>query len=514
MITDMLWALLAAQVFMGAFDTVYHHELTQRLAWRPSQAHELQLHGVRNLFYGALFLGVGWLAFHGLAAWAVAALLLVELGITLKDFVEEDMTRKLPASERVTHTLLALNYGAILALLAPVLMAWADEPSGIALVNYGWWSALASLAAVGVSIFGVRDLLASKRLMAMAALRQAKLLPASDKALSLLITGGTGFIGSRLVSALIEQNHRVTVLTRKMDSAAHLPTPIQIVTSLDQIASEQVFDAVINLAGEPIAGWMWTPRHKQRIVASRIETTQALLTLMARLKTKPSCLISGSAIGVYGVETGQGIDETARIEKDGSFAQQLCLDWETEAQKAEALGIRTVLLRTGIVLDTAGGSLSQMLFPFEFGLGGPFGSGKQMMSWITRDDLVRLIVHALTRDDIRGPLNGTAPQPVTNIAYTKALAKALHRPAVIAIPKVLLEILLGDLAREIFLAGQSVISTKAAETGFTFQARDIETAFNALLKPADLSKSASACPPEKLPPLGNHSQGHVKEKTA
>src|SRR3954463_2776192 len=156
-------ALLLLQIALGGFDTLYHHELTQRLAWRPGQATELRLHGVRNLIYGLLFLALGWTEPHGAAAMVLIAALAIELGITLWDFVEEDRVRALPASERVTHTLLTLNYGVLLAMLAPHLLGWAALPSGIAIRSHGIVSILLALAAVGVMVSGVRDLFAAVR---------------------------------------------------------------------------------------------------------------------------------------------------------------------------------------------------------------------------------------------------------------------------------------------------------------------------------------------------------------
>jgi len=158
-----LWSLITLQILMGAFDTLYHHELTERLAWRPSQAHELRLHGVRNLLYAALFLLLGWTETHGVLAMLAIAVLVAELVVTLMDFVEEDMSRKLPASERITHTLLALNYGAILTLLVPVLIGWASHATALVPVSYGAWSIMATVAALGVALFGLRDLAAAAR---------------------------------------------------------------------------------------------------------------------------------------------------------------------------------------------------------------------------------------------------------------------------------------------------------------------------------------------------------------
>src|ERR1700709_1109248 len=162
--SSFLWTLIAIQIAMGAFDTFYHHEITERLAWRPSQRHELQLHSIRNMLYALLFLTLGWSEVHGVWAMVVIAVLVVEVFVTLLDFVEEDMSRKLPASERVNHTLLALNYGAILVLLLPGLIEWADKPADITPAYYGFWSIVAAVAAVGAGLGGVRDHAAAKRL--------------------------------------------------------------------------------------------------------------------------------------------------------------------------------------------------------------------------------------------------------------------------------------------------------------------------------------------------------------
>ena len=367
--TLLLQTLILIQIAMGAFDTLFHHEFTERLAWRPSQKDEVRLHGIRNLLYAGLFIVIGCLEVTGGYAVAIGMLLVIELGITLVDFVEEDMTRKLPASERVTHTLMALNYGAILVLLAPVLIGWAQSPTGLVLVSYGLWSAIMVFAAIAVGVFGVRDLLAVKRLTRMAAAPRPPLLAKANKAQSILITGGTGFIGTRLVEAFVASGHKVTVLTRDFENAAHLATPVRIITDLNQIHTADNFDTVINLAGAPTAGWFWTETYKEKILNSRLDMTRDLVAMMARLKTAPACFISSSAIGAYGIGASAPTTEAMPIARDGTFAQTLCLEWEAAGLEAKALGIRTVLLRTGMVLDTAGGPLGQMLFAFEFGLG-------------------------------------------------------------------------------------------------------------------------------------------------
>jgi len=483
MIPDILWLLIALQIAMGAFDMLFHHELTERLAWRPSQARELRLHGYRNLLYALLFAALGSLQVTGLFAWLVIAVLVAETVITLIDFVEEDRSRKLPASERVTHTLLALNYGAVLALLLPILIAWAEAPSGLAWSFHGYWSLFMLAASLGVMPFGVKDLAAARRL--------ARLKPAAPDGLlrgllpksRLLVTGGTGFIGQRLIAALVAEGHAVTLLTRYPRKAADLPAPLTIVTDLDQIPNDARIDAVVNLAGQPIAGGLWTEAYKRALVRSRIETTRAVVSLIARLERKPRVLVSGSAIGVYGADVDTPTDETAAIHADGSFAQQLCIGWEAEAWHAAKQGVRVVLLRTGIVLDPAGGTLGSLLPAFDLGLGGRFGKGRHWMSWIARDDLVRLIGHSIAREEVVGPVNAVAPEPLRNGAFAKALGRALGRPAMLPLPSWFLTHALGGLGREIFLGSQCLVPEVALHSGFVFRATDIETALARMLRP-------------------------------
>jgi uncharacterized protein (TIGR01777 family) len=480
--TTALWFLIYIQIVMGAFDMIFHHEFTERLSWRPSQRHELVLHGIRNLIYGVIFAALALLQLHGPLAWALVGLLAIEVLVTLKDFVEEDQTRKLPASERVLHTLLALNYGAILALLVPMLIGWAaTAPAGLYLAGYGLWAVPLALAAPAVMVFGVRDILAARRLGRLPNEPARLLIDNRLPRQNVLVTGATGFIGSRLVEALLAAGHKVTVLTRDPEKAAALGSPLQIVTQLDQIAESEHIDAIVNLAGQPVAGALWSPRYKAKVVASRVETTAALKTLIDRLIYKPQVLVNGSAIGVYGTRQNEPVDDYQQLADDGSFSHALCRDWEAEAEKIEWLGVRTVYLRIGLTLDTAGGPLGQMLFPFEFGMGGPFGHGDHWMSWITRDDLVRLIGFCIAESNLRGPVNAVAPQPVRNLEFAHALGRALKRPAILPIPDVILRHGLGAMGREIFLGSQNVVPAKALKAGFRFRHATLDEALAGLL---------------------------------
>jgi uncharacterized protein (TIGR01777 family) len=477
--TDLIWSLVFVQVAMGAFDTLYHHELTERLAWRPSQARELRLHGVRNLAYGAMFLTLGWSRPQGALAIALIVLMLGELVLTLWDFVEEDRTRKLPASERVTHTLLTLNYGVVLALVIPRLADWAADPTALIATSYGVWSVLCALAAAGVVVFGLRDLAAAGRTRRIVATDPVPLVGALTARRSVLVTGATGLIGRRLVAGLVGAGHEVIALTRDRATAADLPAPIRIVTALDQIADDTRIDAIVNLAGEPISDGLWTPAKRQRIIGSRLKVTRAVVALIERLDRRPEVLVSGSAIGWYGLWDDEVLDETAGG-RDG-FSRTVCRRWERAAMRAQDLGVRVVRLRIGIVLAIEGGALSRMLTPFEFGLGGPFGAGRHWMSWIHLDDLVRLIAHAIATPGLKGAVNGTAPEPARNAAFAQALGRALHRPAVLPAPAAPLRLALGAFADELLLKGQRVVPAAALASGFHFDHPALDAALEAVV---------------------------------
>jgi uncharacterized protein len=479
MTSTFLWTLIAIQVAMGAFDTFYHHELMERLAWRPSQRHELQLHCVRNTLSALLFLVLGWSEVHGFWAMIIIAVLVVEVVVTLMDFVEEDLSRKLPASERINHTLLALNYGAILVLLLPILIEWAGQPAAIETAFHGFWSIFAMVAAIGAGLGGVRDLLASKRFARLKAAPVGGLAKELSGRQTILVTGATGFIGSRLVAGLTAAGHQVIALVRNPAKADSLPPPVTLITSLDQLPAEAKIDAIVNLAGEPIGNGLWTEAKRRKIVDSRIEMTDNVVRLIARLERRPAVLVSGSAIGWYGLWQDQPPTESAKAH--ACFSHELCDAWEKAASRAAECGVRVVHVRIGLVVGTEGGLLTRMLTPFEYGLGGPMGSGHQWMSWIERDDLVRLIIHALAKSDLSGPINATAPIPVRNMKFAEELGRRLGRPAVFRIPAALLHHVAGDFADELLLGGQRVIPNKALGSGFVFRHETLRSAFEAIL---------------------------------
>jgi uncharacterized protein (TIGR01777 family) len=296
---------------------------------------------------------------------------------------------------------------------------------------------------------------------------------------TVLVTGATGFVGSRLVAALAGAGHQVIALVRNPAKAEMLVPPITVITSLDQLCDDIAIDAIVNLAGEPISNGPWTQARRCAIVESRVNMTGEVIKLIARLARKPAVLVSGSAIGWYGLWQDQVLSESAT--SHASFSHELCQAWEQAARAAEAHGARVVCLRIGLVLGTDGGMIARLLMPFEFGLGGPIGSGRQWMSWIERDDLVRLIAHVIAKPDMSGPINATAPIPVTNNKFTAELARRLHRPAVFRIPDALLRRLGGDFASELLLGGQRVIPNKALSNGFVFRHETLRSAFEAIL---------------------------------
>jgi uncharacterized protein (TIGR01777 family) len=464
-----LLLMMIIQGSLGAFDTLYHHEFTERLPWKPQAAQELWVHGVRNFFYAVIFASLGWLAWGGWLTYLFAAMLLGEIGLTLWDFVIEDRTRKLPASERITHTILAINYGIILALLAPELMRWTGLPTGFYIESHGLWSWVMTFFALGVLAWAVFDYTRSKRFR----LVQTPLVLHLDMPRQrILLTGGTGLIGTRLGQALIDDGHDVTILTRDKAKAAKFTGHV---TLIDRLEDLRTVDIIINLAGESLSNGLWTRKKKQALYDSRLKLTQSLTDWISAAPEKPKHLINASAIGYYGhSETLEFSEHTKGGEHD--LAYDLCRQWEAAAQQAARHGVEVSYVRLGLVMALEGGALAQMLFPFEFGIGGPMGHGRQWMSWIHLDDVCGLMAHIINTG-INGPVNATAPQPLRHNDFIRALSHAMHRPAFMPLPGFALKLGLGEMAETILLRGQKVIPARALATGYTFRYPTLGRAF-------------------------------------
>ncbi|MCU6432717.1 TIGR01777 family oxidoreductase [Undibacterium sp. Jales W-56] len=296
----------------------------------------------------------------------------------------------------------------------------------------------------------------------------------------ILITGGTGLIGRHLCAALLAKGHEISVLSRRPAMVRGMcGARVQPLASLQEWTPDKSFDAVINLAGEPIVDARWTARRQQILLDSRVGLTRDLVACMAAATSKPEVFLSGSAIGWYGDTGDQWIDEAATAGHD--FAARLCLQWEQQALKANALGIRTVLLRTGLVLDAAGGMLHKLLLPFKLGLGARLGDGQQWMSWIHIDDYVAALLFLLEQTQVQGALNMTAPVAVRNAEFTQTLARVVRRPAWLVAPAALLKIAMGDMAI-LLLGGQRVTPQALQSYGFVFSYPTLEPALRALLK--------------------------------
>ncbi|MDA0791333.1 MAG: TIGR01777 family oxidoreductase [Proteobacteria bacterium] len=296
----------------------------------------------------------------------------------------------------------------------------------------------------------------------------------------ILVTGGTGFIGRALCRALIARGDHVSVYSRRPETVTRLcGSGVNPLEALDQVDDIQT-DAVVNLAGESIAGGLWTASRKQLLRDSRVGLTEELCSRLARAPHPPPVFISGSATGFY----GNGADSPLTEDSDpasSDFAQQLCQDWEEAADLATYWGARVVKLRIGLVMGPGGGFLKPLRLPFSLGLGGRLGNGQQWMSWISLKDVVSVLLFALDHDSCRGPCNAVAPEPVTNAEFTRTLATQLHRPAILAVPAFALRLMFRDLS-DLMLHGQRVLPAKLLATGFQFQHNTLDSALNAALE--------------------------------
>lgn len=305
--------------------------------------------------------------------------------------------------------------------------------------------------------------------------------------MKIAITGATGFVGSRLVERLHKEGNQIVVLTRNTTSARKI-FPVEAFGNVEIVAYTPTTsgawqdgvggcDGVVNLAGEPIAEARWTPEHKREILNSRQLGTQKIVEAIAKANPKPRVLVNASAIGYYGTSETATFDESSTSGKD--FLAQVCQAWEAEAQKVKDAGVRLVILRFGIVLGL-GGALGKMITPFKLFAGGPIGSGRQWFSWIHIDDLVNLIVQALTKPQMEGVYNATAPNPIRMNDLSQTMGQVMNRPSWLPVPSFALEALLGDGAI-VVLEGQQVLPKRTLESGFEYQYPSLQPALKEIL---------------------------------
>ena len=299
----------------------------------------------------------------------------------------------------------------------------------------------------------------------------------------IIVTGSSGLVGSALIPRLLAEDHEVTRFVR--DAAKRFADGTRAIKwdiergEIDD-AEVSAHDAVIHLAGEPVAERRWTAEKKRRIHDSRVESTKLLAASIARVDPRPRAFISASAIGIYGDRGDEVLDEESAFGDD--FLAAGGRGWEQAADAARAAGVRVVHPRIGVVLTPRGGALAKLLTPFRLGAGGRIGTGTQYMSWITLDDLIAALMLMLKDDDLAGAFNCVAPEPVTNAEFTETLARVLARPSVFTVPKFAARLAFGEMADAVLLASQRVVPRRLQEAGFTFQHPQLEAALRYLLK--------------------------------
>jgi uncharacterized protein (TIGR01777 family) len=302
--------------------------------------------------------------------------------------------------------------------------------------------------------------------------------------MKILVTGSTGLVGTVLVSALTRDGNTVCRLMRpqsKSPASSKDGFDVAWNPATGELGGAGVgADAVVNLAGASIAGGRWTKERKSLLRTSRVNTTRALVNVLAKMSARPRVLVSASAIGIYGNRGDELLTEESKAGTD--FLAGLAQEWETEARKAEALGIRVVIARFGIILAKQGGALPKMMLPFKFGAGGKLGSGKQWMSWVMLEDVVGILKFALENSSVKGAVNVVAPQPLQNAEFTKVLAKALHRPALFPAPAFALRLALGEMADALLLSSQRVRPAVLERLAYRFLHSELSAALNAVLR--------------------------------
>ena len=303
--------------------------------------------------------------------------------------------------------------------------------------------------------------------------------------MKIIVAGASGFLGRPLSTALAANGHDVVALTRDA-GATRLPDRVRPVrwapdgTAGPWAAEIDGASAIVNLAGESIAAKRWSAGQKRRIVESRVNATHSLVEAVRAAKAPPPVFVSGSAVGYYGPHNDELVTEETPAGSD--FLAGVCVQWEAEAQRASSPRTRVVCMRTGLVLEKDGGALPQMLTPFKLGAGGPLGSGRQYWPWIHRQDWIDLVRWAIQTPAVSGPVNATAPNPVTNKTFTRALGRAMHRPAFMPAPAFALRIMLGEMADALLLSGQRAVPAKAQRLGLPFRYTDLDAALRAIFQ--------------------------------
>ncbi|MEI8134966.1 MAG: TIGR01777 family oxidoreductase [bacterium] len=293
--------------------------------------------------------------------------------------------------------------------------------------------------------------------------------------MKILISGSTGFIGSKLMAKLRASGHDVTCLVRSSSMPGLLWDPYKGEVDISRMEG---YDAFVHLSGESING-RWTARKKKEILHSRIATTSFLAECIAKLKNPPKSFISSSAIGFYG---NRGDEELTESSSRGvGFLSDVCASWEAATEPIKKLGIRVVNVRTGLVLSPEGGALQKLLLPFKLGVGGVVGSGRQWWSWVTLNDLIGIYCYAIENQELKGFINATSPNPLTNKSFVKILGKVLHRPAIFPLPSFAVKLIFGEMGQELLLDGQKVIPKKLLDSGFKFEQTDLEHALRGML---------------------------------
>jgi hypothetical protein len=432
---------------------------------------------------------MAWYRWQGAWAALIGGVLALEVVVTLADFVVEDQTRHLPRLERVLHTLMALNYGAVLAFLVPMLIGWSNLPVAVAATSHAF-SWIFILFGVGALAWSVRNTVAVLKLRRPPEwVRNPISAGRNARPRTILVSGGTGFIGGHLVPQLIRRGDKVIVYTRNPEVALDRFGPhVRVVTNMDDLPSSTHIDAIVNLAGAPILSLPWTKARRQHLLASRINTTRALTTLMGRLSSPVRVFVSASAIGYYGIRGEEVLDEQARPTE--VFQSQLCQEWEASARAAARLGARLVRMRIGLVLGRDGGALPRLAVPVRLGLGAVLGSGRQWVSWIHIDDLVRLFEFALDTPRVNGAVNVVSPAPVTHRQFQTSLAQVLERPLWLRVPAVAIRYALGEMA-QLLIDGQRVVPARATGVGFQFRHIQIREALDHLLRTEPIGNAAA-----------------------